>query len=518
MTEEDKSTPNRFSRIAGRSTALVVAAMATVLLGVQLAIRVGGVTLSSIDTTVHARDVSRSASENLDTRNEVGIRTDRRVYAEPPLPVLPRAGGIIRDPVFGTQIMRATDAGDYRVPGCGTYYNQWPTFNADNTRLLIRCGSSGDMLIKAFDPVTFTLGSTLRKTPNLHGTTFTWEGATWSNTDPDLIFVHADYFSRDYPASGMKLYAYRPSTNTFTLLKDFAPELAPGQPDYLFEMHVAQDEIFTFMQKRVGSNVNPIFFIVWKRSTNKILHHLKVDASFDMNNCNPDKSGRYVYCGPNNHLNDRKIFDLQTGRIQTMSWNAKDDPGAHGDLGQGTLVTRGAFSGNYTIRKLSDVHTITATLFDNKDARGKKDWSNDSHTSLNANNEDWALLGLFDDPNSTDPVTETGAYENELMQVSMRDPNQIRRLLHHHSVVDGKTETSGYWAAPKPTISKDGQFVAFTSNWGKSGRYDLFIAKIDPAPRLTGISKTPQSAPSSLIRQRRVTEARPSSSRTRQEN
>jgi len=151
------------------------------------------------------------------------IRTDRRVYPEPLPPVLPRAGGKFNDPVFGTQIMRATDEKDYPAPGCGTWYSQWPSFNSDNTRLLIRCGVSGDMKIKAFDPVSFTLGATLRTAPTIpNGQSLQWQGATWSRTDPDLIFVHASYYDRNYPAlSGMKLYTYRPSTNVVTLIKDF---------------------------------------------------------------------------------------------------------------------------------------------------------------------------------------------------------------------------------------------------------------------------------------------------------
>lgn len=441
------------------------------------------------------------------------IRTDRRVYPEPPLPALPRAGGKFNDSVFGTQIMRLTDGNDYPAPGCGTWYSQWPTLNSNNTRLLIRCGESGDMKIKAFDPVSFTLGPTLRTSPTLPGgVSLDWQGATWSRTDPDLIFVHVGGYDASYSATGMKLYTYQPSTNAFTLLKDFGPQLANNNPDYLFEMHIAQDgrdDVFTFMQYRSGKQNNPIFFIVWKRSTNRVLYHLKVDPSFDMNNCYPDKSGRYVYCGPNHPSKDRKIYDLQTGRVQTLSWNANDDPVAHGDLGDGTLVGRGSFSGNYTKRNLSDVHKITAILFDNKDAMGKKDWSNDSHTSMYANDEEWALLGLYDDRNVTEPGMETNAYENELVQISMSDPNKIRRLVHHRSVIDNKTETTGYWATPKPTISRDGRFIAFTSNWGKSGRYDLFIAKVDPAPRLAGLSQTQPAVPVGLVRQRRITPPRP---------
>src|SRR6267142_2192159 len=99
-----------------------------------------------------------------------GIKTDRAVYPEPPLQIVPNAGDKFHDPVFGTEIMRATNGSDCPAPGCGTWYSQWPTFNADNTRILIRKGDSGDVMIKAFDPLNFTLGATLRTSPTLpHG-------------------------------------------------------------------------------------------------------------------------------------------------------------------------------------------------------------------------------------------------------------------------------------------------------------------------------------------------------------
>ncbi|SRR6266852_6258723 len=47
------------------------------------------------------------------------IKTDRAVYPEPPLAEPSLAGAKYVDPVFGTQIMRATDGADYPAPGCG---------------------------------------------------------------------------------------------------------------------------------------------------------------------------------------------------------------------------------------------------------------------------------------------------------------------------------------------------------------------------------------------------------------
>lgn len=415
------------------------------------------------------------------------IRTDRRVYREPPLSALPDAGGKFADPTFGTLIMRVTDDKDYPAPGCGTWYSQWPTLNANNTRLLIRCGSSGDMKIKAFDPVRFTLGGTLRTASSIqNGQSLQWQGATWSRNDPDLVFVHASYYDQNYPAvTGMKLYTYRPSTNTLTLIKDFT-SLAPGKPDYLFEMHIAQDgkdDLFTFMQNRVG-NSNPLYFIVWRRSTNKVLQHIRNDATLDANAASPDKSGRWIYFPLNKtqpDLSRHKILDLQTNTWQTVYWTGADDAPSHGDVGTGTNVGHGNWSGGFNFRSLSNPHKFSI-LFDFKDANGVVDWSNDLHTTLFADDESWATIGLYDESD----VGETGAFENEVMQIALDGSQRIRRLFHHRSRIDNLSDTSGYWAVPKPTISRDGRFIAFTSNWGKSGRYDLFIAKIEPAPRLSG--------------------------------
>jgi hypothetical protein len=116
------------------------------------------------------------------------------------------------------------------------------------------------------------------------------------------------------------------------------------------------------------------------------------------------------------------------------------------------------------------------------------------------------MLGMYDDP-GVKGLPETGIFENEVIQIAMDGSQRIRRLFHHRSYIDNLSETSGYWAVPKPTISRDGRYIAFTSNWGNSGRYDLFIAKVDPAPRLAGLSQTRPSVSLGLVRQRRTTQS-----------
>ena len=79
----------------------------------------------------------------------------RTIFPEPALPALPAAGGTFRDPVFGTEVMRVTDARDGKLNG--TFYPHWPTLNADSTRLLVKRYETGDA-VYSFDPVNFKLG------------------------------------------------------------------------------------------------------------------------------------------------------------------------------------------------------------------------------------------------------------------------------------------------------------------------------------------------------------------------
>src|SRR4029079_3765800 len=108
-----------------------------------------------------------------------GYISDRNAYAEPALPALPAAGGTYRDPVFGTEVMRVTDASECPAPGCGTYYSHWPTFNANNTRLLIRKGEGGLAMIKDFDPVNFRAGASRQLPTDIRISGVNYGGPSW---------------------------------------------------------------------------------------------------------------------------------------------------------------------------------------------------------------------------------------------------------------------------------------------------------------------------------------------------
>jgi uncharacterized SAM-binding protein YcdF (DUF218 family) len=447
-------------------------------------------------------ETAQAASlKSVEPQDRASHKTDRGVYRKPPLPPLPRAGGKFIDPVFGTEVMRATDESDGPAPGLGTYYSHWPTFNANNTRLLIRKGHTGDAILKTFDPVNFRIGAGREILPLEYPSGFglSWESSIWAHNDPDIVYT----FASDRKG-GMRLYAYDVASKEFKLLKDFS-SIARGR-DYLSQMYVsADDDVFCWLLKRVGVD-EPLGYIVYKRSTNRILYNNPGSVYVGgINEVHVDKSGRWMTIHLNQTQPDNsatRILNLQTGAIDFLYKNASDSPAGHGDLGTETIVGFDAWQDGITWRRLSAPHAPRRVFYFRtaigKDG-GTADWTHDFHGTMLADNEDWLTIGTHRDPSSK--FSGSGIYDDEILQVSLDGSERIRRICHTRSVVDEKSESTNYWAAPKPTISRDGRFIAFTSNWEKSARYDLFIVKIEPAPYLT---KLPATTPTLLQRPRRA--------------
>lgn len=413
------------------------------------------------------------------------MKTDRANATEPTLPPLPHAGGKWRDEVFGTEIMRVTDEDDGAAPGLSTYYSHWPTFNSNNTRLLIRKGENGEVIVKSFDPANFTLGSGSTALPATHpvnGNLLAWEGATWSNSNPDLIYVQTGW----YGDGAMRLYTYNVSNNTLTLVKDFI-SLSGSSTDYLGQMYMsADDDVFCWLKKRGG--VGGIGFLVYKKSTDTVLFNEPDNYTGGIDEVHVDKSGKWLHIVIPTAQADgtsTRFLNLQTGAMQPLVRLADHPPG-HGDMGTEIMVGFDDYLNGLSYRHLSDAHAWSSKFYfrtGSKGLTGTSDWTRDFHGTMLADNEDWITLGTYDDPAIT--LTDSGLFEDEILQVALDDSEQVRRLAHTRTFFDNQTSTTGYWATPRPTISKDGRYIAFTSNWENSGRSDMFILRVQRAPFLS---------------------------------
>jgi hypothetical protein len=410
-----------------------------------------------------------------------GIKTDlNAIYPEPAPPALPRAGGVFTDPTFGTQIMRVTDEID--IAGAGTAYSYWPTFNRDSTRLIAHY-SDGQPRIYEFDPEGFKLGPkhvVERPPASDAGMVYTtFEDAIWSGVDPNKLFVHR----------GTALFAYDARRRSYAKLFDLTARYPAGS--YFFQMSRSlDDDTFAFTLRDAQYEVAG--YVVYRRSTRRVLHEARVKK---LDEVQVDKSGRYLLVKTGEQgkgVVEVKVVDLQTGGVEELKDDAPDFAPAHSDNGTAMVVGGDNWNARLTVRSLATPHRL-ATALD-----GRNQWDNDGHVSMLADDESWALLSLFG-------AASSGWMRREILQVATDGSQRVRRLAHHHSIY--KT----YFDSPRANISRDGRFVAFSSNWGGRPRHDLFVVRIPPA---SGESATPTPTPTQPS-ERTTTQSQPPERATR---
>ena len=122
----------------------------------------------------------------------------------PHAPALGPANSVIRDPTFGSRILRVTDAhthaGDSLIP---EYAGNIRTWNADSTALKLH-GPHGVSYWLEFHPSTFKVGDGSSR-PTLHPLSFNvkWE---WSAVDPNIMYF----------INGTELAKYNKATHVVT--------------------------------------------------------------------------------------------------------------------------------------------------------------------------------------------------------------------------------------------------------------------------------------------------------------
>lgn len=360
------------------------------------------------------------------------FRTLASPTATYPIPnvALPAVGETFADPVFGSEILRV---------GPGTIaYSYWPTFNADSTRLHI----SGPMLYD-FDPDAFAISN---PQPLFQGgPAVGWEDSIWSASDPEVIFAH----------EGLRLWAHDVSTKSWTLLKQFS-----YSNEYPWQMSRSDDDDVFAFSRRSSTTYAYVGYVVWRRSTDTIL--LSANTS-QLDEVQVDKTGQWLVVKTGQSgagVIEVRIVNLATGAVENLTDNGPDFSPGHSDNGAGIVIGADNWNNRVTYRSLAAPHAVSTVL-----SLGS-DWSQDYHVSMLAANETWVLLSLYGN-------TSPGLFHSEIVQVATDGSGKVRRLAHHRSVV------GDYYDSPRANLSRDGRFVAFTSNWQGGGR-EVFVLRTPP--------------------------------------
>jgi hypothetical protein len=410
----------------------------------------GGQPSSELILTPAVGDPTGSLGANLGT--EVDTTYPFNAASSPPGP----KNTFFRDETFGTPILRVTDWSD--GDGCSVGYSYWPTFNRNNTMMLFLCG--GKPWIAYFDPDNFRiLGEKQSAIPSYEP--YAYDDMTWSSVENHVIYSHRD----------VTINSYNVITGELRTVADFTGYFE-GQ--YIEQMSkTPDDDIFAF-SRRSHSTGKLMGFVVYSR-TRGVLYNGCLDWDSENQKClfdevRVDKTGNYlvVHMGNSNPGElGQVIWDIKNWTGQRIYNGPESKPEGHYDVGSGFLVgIEGSYQPAVQRRSLSDPQSVFYPL------SRTGGWKMAAHVSMLAENERWALVSTFGMKGDSQYVE--GPLQNEIFQVSTDGNYNVRRIARHHSYVDD------YWPMPKANISLDGQFVAYTSNWG--GHMDVYVARIPPAP------------------------------------
>lgn len=373
--------------------------------------------------------------------------TDMTTHTEPALPSLPAANAKITDPVFGSTVVRLTDSADSST-ACQTFYSNMPSMNVNNTKIAAQCRVS-IMRTKVWDFNPATLAVSNGRLQSNEPTGAQGYFTQWSRTTYNKFTICAQMTLVEVtiPDGSSTIW-------TNTVLHDFTADFPSAT--YVTQHSVSNDDdVFALMS-------NNGWYGVWKRSTNTML--LKVNYGAGLNEVEIDKSGRYLVALGSG--TDLSVWDVQatpsptqTAVISTLFFN-------HRAIGYG-VVGANCNTQRLCARSLATPNTVTYLLPTNM-------WPysiQDDHRAIPRNSDAWMVNSRF----NTNGQAVSAPFDQEIVLSAMDGSNTVRRIAHHRSVI----LSNDYNSMPKASVSADGNYITFTSNWGTGGgRLDLYLAVV----------------------------------------
>lgn len=381
-----------------------------------------------------------------------GIR-DGSAHAPPPIE-LPRAGGSYVDPVFETRITRVTDERDGRI--CVHAYAYWPALNLDASRLLLAC--DGHPLLFRFDDGAVSPDGTLRGDD---GPGVQFEGASWSNLDPDVL----------YALDGRRLWRLdvsRRGARGAELVRDFG-DLFP-YPFQLAQLTMsADDRVFSFHSRDAATGAH-LDAVVYDRARDKV--RVFERGAFLIDESKISKSGRWVMV--DGALGGFRMWEPETGAV--LRFDAGDGdarPGGHSDLGMSVIANSDGWNTGLLVRGYGaplgaeNLHNIVRY----RRPDGSPNWTLSDHVSLRADSEAFVLASTYGGDGSY------AAFEDEIY-LAYTDGSGAVRLAHTRSTEANPNPDERYWAQPRAVIDRSGRWVVWTSDLGSATRTDVMLLEI----------------------------------------
>jgi hypothetical protein len=424
----------------------------------------------------------------------------------PSAPALGVANSVIKDPTFGSQILRVTDSntsnGESFISTDAGFHRAW---NANSTAIKLS-GPHGDGYWLEFNPNNFTVGDGSSK-PVIHPVSFgaTWE---WSTIDPDIIYF----------LNGNQIGKYNKSTGVTTNLG------GPSNGDLVTYMAVVlgQDNWVCAAAGSGAQNsyseifcVNPItpsvnkFINVLNKTINGLVSgdpNWPVSASGQTIGIHDIAGGtgaswlEVTFHGNSWGANGGAVFDLGTNTWSEVT-NADIYWSGHVSMGNGKYVNssgsvNGSDSRGMVVRNPDNLMSSSQYLFIDQPPNTLNQWCDGDHNS-------W--LNSMTNPGSPILISRYTivtpcqyAWTGEIDAAAVDGSNTVWRFAHNHN--GGNV---CYYAESFAQISNDGHWALFSSYWdgklgadtsfGCSTRIDTFIVDLGSSSTGSGSTTPPPS-------------------------
>ena len=418
---------------------------------------------------------------------EYCARTDLRLEpATTPPPALGPAGSIIKDPTFGSRILRVTEADTLKsvrpnatfsfASSASAAQNTW---NVNSTRFFVTT-SGGFLVTYTFEPISMKARLDEDLPPR-------WgPGAEFSRVDPDVMYgwtsgSHLKMQEYDFsskrardvfdPADCVKFESnwfgidVSLSAGDRRLMGVFGPQQDKDPYVYVYDRKQGCRWLNT-LTGEVGGQWGPKGAISFgDRFT---IHNARISLSGDYAVIVGDRQGLVVWriatldvalCGLGNHC------------------------GGHWVLGYSHLINQAGWLDdmNMLVHPLDNL-TATKPLIDPLPT--PPEWGFDGHWSWNNDGpDDSAPVCGSTYANRAAPNEVVRAWENEVICIRADGKKStVWRFAHTFT-----TARNGFWSTPRGNISQDGRFLMFTSDWdnklgasanGAGNRTDVFIVEL----------------------------------------
>lgn len=416
--------------------------------------------------------------------------SNRQPYPEPPLPVLPAAGGRFSDPTFATLLLRVTDS-NTRPAEIGRSFTtpsaaHQLAWNATSYRFYVR-SVDGTIIPYNFDAALMQATRIMPSGSGDGGLTIVSQAEPqFSFLSRDTLFVSRQDAVNDWPVIRRFDFAsltYADIINLGVLTPvnsaTYAGALSSsaGSPERVSVIFGGQQDTHYKVAVFEVSGANPVVLNSmdsWierggvRKSTN-------IALGFNLHHAWIDKSGSFVVLYPVGASPvPYVIWNLSTDQLTMVNWVADghDALGFGAQVNQSCCTSASYDAAQWQFRRLSSP-SVTKDLI--APVLTPMEVYLADHTSWNNAHRSRLVPVLsstyryYDGGLNTTPWR---AWDNEVIAIETGASGGARvwRFAHHRSNVeyDGNASAIYFWYLPRATISPDGRWALFTSNWEKT--------------------------------------------------